>query len=170
MSSLRLRGECRRGGGPGIERCRPLSPVLRPPCDAWTADELTPDELAAFLSEPVVGTLATYRRDGSVLLSPVWQEWTGTAFHVLLGRADMKVRHIRNDPRVGLVVYEHSPPYRGVEVAGEATLVEGAYSEVLERMAPRFLPNGLPDVLARDGLVLALTPSRFRSWSFRSWF
>lgn len=133
-------------------------------------DELTADELARFLAGPVVATLATYRRDGSVLLSPVWQEWTGTTFNVLVGRADVKAQHIREDPRAGIVVYEQSPPYRGVEVAGNATLVEGAYAELLERMAPRYLPNALPDVLARDGLVLALTPSRFRSWSFRSWF
>jgi PPOX class probable F420-dependent enzyme len=133
-------------------------------------DELGPEELAAFLAEPVVATLATYRRDGSGLLSPVWQEWTGTRFHVLVGRSDIKTRHVRHDPRVGIVVYEQAPPYRGVEGAGTATLIDGMYAELLARMGPRYLPGGLPEELARDGLVLALTPSRFRSWSFTSWF
>jgi PPOX class probable F420-dependent enzyme len=133
-------------------------------------DELGANELAAFLAEPVVAALATYKQDGSVLLSPVWQEWTGTAFHVLLGRADIKTRHVRDDPRAGIVVYEQTPPYRGVEAAGTATLVDDMYADLLERMAPRYLPNGLPDVLVRDGLVLELVPTRFRSWSFASWF
>jgi PPOX class probable F420-dependent enzyme len=133
-------------------------------------EELALHEMQAFLAEPMIATIATYRRDGSTLLSPVWQEWTGRVFHVLVGRTDIKAKHVRHDPRVGIVVYEQTPPYRGVEAAGTAALVEGMYAELLERMAPRYLPNGLPDVLARDGLVLALTPTRFRSWSFASWF
>ena len=98
------------------------------------------------------------------------QEWSGTVFHVLLGRTDIKARHLRHDPRVGIVVYEQTPPYRGVEAAGTATLIEGMHADLLGRMGPRYLPDGLPDVLARDGLVLVLTPSRLRSWSFASWF
>jgi PPOX class probable F420-dependent enzyme len=133
-------------------------------------DELEPDALEKFLAEPLVATLATYRRDGSVLLSPVWQEWTGAAFHVLLGRSDVKAKHVRHDGRVNLVVYEHGPPYRGVEARGMGTLLEGAYGECLTRMGVRYLPGGLPGRLAQDGLVLRLEPDRMRSWSFASWF
>ena len=133
-------------------------------------DDLGSDELSLFLAEPLVATLATYRRDGSVLLSAVWQEWTGTVFHVLLGRTDIKSQHLQRDPRVGITVYEQTPPYRGVEASGSGAFVEGMYGELLERMAPRYLPEGLPDALGRDGLVLVLTPDRFRSWSFASWF
>jgi hypothetical protein len=35
---------------------------------------LTPDDLADFLELPLVAVLATYRRNGTVLLSPVWHE------------------------------------------------------------------------------------------------
>lgn len=133
-------------------------------------DELGTTELAEFLAAPVVATLATYKRDGTVLLSPVWQEWTGSVFRVLLGRNDIKTKHLKRDARVGLTVYEQMPPYRGVEAAGRGELIEGMYGELLERMAPRYLPQGLPDPLARDGLVMVLTPDRFRSWSFASWF
>ena len=133
-------------------------------------DDLSASAVAAFLAEPVLATLATYKRDGSVLLSPVWQEWTGKAFHVLLGRNDIKTMHVRRDARVGIAVYEQAPPYRGVEAAGAAALIDDAYSEVLERMARRYLPAGLPKALARDGVVLELQPTRMRSWSFASWF
>ena len=33
--------------------------------------DLPPSELAEFLALPLVAVLATYRRDGSVLLSPI---------------------------------------------------------------------------------------------------
>jgi hypothetical protein len=36
---------------------------------------LSIDELGDLLERPFNATLATYRRDGSVLLSPVWHEW-----------------------------------------------------------------------------------------------
>ena len=128
------------------------------------------DEIELFLAPPLVATLATYRRDGTVLLSPVWQEWAEEGFHVLFSRDDVKTRHVRNDPRVGIVVYEHAPPYRGVEASGRATLVEGIYAEVLSRMGPRYLPEGLPQQLASDGVALRLVPERLRSWTFEDWF
>jgi hypothetical protein len=131
---------------------------------------LRPDEIELFLAQPLVSTLATYRGDGTVLQSPVWQEWRDRGFHVLLGRDDIKSRHVRSDSKVGLVVYEHTPPYRGVEASGRATLVEGIYAEVLSRMGTRYLPDGLPTQLGGDGIVLRLVPERLRSWTFKDWF
>jgi hypothetical protein len=131
---------------------------------------LQEDEIEQFLALPLVATLATYRRDGTILLSPVWQEWADAAFYVLLGEDDIKARHVRSDPRVGIVVYEHTPPYRGVEGSGRGTLVEGIYADLLSRMAPRYLPDGLPTQLANDGVVLRLAPERLRSWTFEDWF
>src|ERR671938_1244029 len=108
------------------------------------AAELSPDELEEFLALPLVATLATYRRNGTVLLSPVWHEWRDGGFNVLLETDDVKTRHIRADHRVGLVVYDDAPPYRGVEARGEGTLVDHGYTALLERMAQRSLPKGLP--------------------------
>jgi PPOX class probable F420-dependent enzyme len=133
-------------------------------------NELTPSAAATFLEEPLVATFATYRRDGSVLLSPVWHEWTGALFHVLVDRDNIKVKHVRHDPRASIVVYENAPPYRGVEASGITTLTDVAYDEILARIGARYLPGGLPAGLAPDGLVLELRPGRMRSWSLASWF
>lgn len=43
---------------------------------------LTPEELGDLLELPLVAVLATYRRDGSVLLSPVWHQWRDGGFDV----------------------------------------------------------------------------------------
>ena len=131
---------------------------------------LRPDEIEQFLAQPLVSTLVTYRRDRTALQSPVWQEWRNGGFHVLLGRDGIKSRHVRSDSRVGLVVYEQTPPYRGVEASGRGTFVEGIYAEVLSRMGPRCLPDGLPTQLRNEGVVLRLVPERLRSWTFKEWF
>ena len=46
---------------------------------------LSLEDLAGFLSEPHVAILATTRKDGTVLLSPVWHEWRDGGFNVWTG-------------------------------------------------------------------------------------
>jgi hypothetical protein len=38
--------------------------------------------LGDVLERPLVAVLATYRRDGTVLLSPIWHEWRDNGFSV----------------------------------------------------------------------------------------
>jgi len=45
---------------------------------------LTIADLGDLLELPIVAVLATYRRDGSVLLSPVWHEWRDGGFSIRL--------------------------------------------------------------------------------------
>src|SRR5438128_1616426 len=49
-------------------------------------------EVGDLLQQPWLATLATYRKSGQVLLSPVWFEWTDEAFLVRqLGRSGLTV-------------------------------------------------------------------------------
>ena len=130
----------------------------------------TAAEIDAFLAEPLVATLATYRRDGTVLLSPVWQEWRDGRFHVIVSHGDVKAVHVRARPEAAIVVAEHVPPYRGVEAHGPATLRDDEYPELAERMVARYLAGVFPPELDRAGHVLTLEPVRFRAWSFADWY
>ena len=76
--------------------------------------ELQLSDLADFLALPRVAVLATYRRDGAVLLSPVWHTWRDGGFDVLTEVNDIKVRHLRRNAQASIVVYDDEPPYRGV--------------------------------------------------------
>jgi hypothetical protein len=58
----------------------------------------------------------------------------------------VKVRHLRRDPRAAIVVYENRPPYRGIEVQGEARLE--ATGGATRRIATRYLGE-------RDGAAYA---------------
>jgi len=81
-------------------------------------------ELTDFLALPIVAVLATYRKDGGVLLSPVWHQWRDGGFDVVVYPTDIKVRHLRREPRASIVVYENEPPYRGVELRTTPQLID----------------------------------------------
>jgi PPOX class probable F420-dependent enzyme len=130
---------------------------------------LTPADLGDLLQQPLVAVLATYRADGSVLLSPVWHRWRDGGFDVVSQPGDVKVRHLRRDPRASIVVYEHGPPYRGIEVRTEARLEEGV--DVVREIAIRYLGERegatyADGMGAGDNTLIRLEPGRLRAWDF----
>ena len=118
----------------------------------------------------IVATLATYRRDGTVLLSPVWHEWRDGGFNVVIERDDVKARHVRRDPRASIAVYESDPPYRGIELRGTARLVDDDVVEAQRRIAVRYLGSeaGEAYAAAPSGreIILRLEPGELRTWDF----
>src|SRR6266576_2921587 len=100
---------------------------------------LTPDDLGDLLELPLVAVLATYRRDGTVLLSPVWHEWRDDGFDVVTGSRDIKAVHLRRDPRASIVVCDDSPPYRGRELRATARLSLLEDRSTVRRIATRYL-------------------------------
>jgi PPOX class probable F420-dependent enzyme len=130
-----------------------------------------PDDLADLLEQPLVAVLATYRRDGGVLLSPVWHRWHEGGFEVVVYSGDIKLQHLRRDPHASIVVYEHDPPYRGLEVRGEAQILEEGVTEAMTEMAVRYLGEergrAYAATVSPDNSVLVrLEPSHVRGWDF----
>jgi len=117
----------------------------------------------------VLAVLATYRRDGTVLLSPVWHEWRDGGFQVVTSGRDVKAAHLRHDPRASIVLCEHSPPYRGVEVRGNARLVTTGVGDAVQRIASRYLGREAGAAYAgrsADDLLIRLEPGDLRAWDF----
>lgn len=131
--------------------------------------KLGPEELGDLLDQPLVAVLATYRKDGGVLLSPVWHRWHDGGFDVVVGPNDIKLVHLRRDPRASIVVYEHQPPYRGLEARGQVRLVPEGGAEALRSMAVRYLGPEDGAVYAQsvgDDVLVRLEPTNVRGWSF----
>ena len=129
---------------------------------------LMPEELGDLLEQPLVAVLATNRVDGSVLLSPVWHRWRDGGFDVVSRADDAKVRHLRRDPRASIVVYEHVPPYRGIEVRTHSRL-EPAAAEAVHAIAVRYLGERDGAAYAEGGeddTLIRLEPGRLRAWDF----
>jgi PPOX class probable F420-dependent enzyme len=130
-------------------------------------------DLGDLVELPLIAVLATYRRDGTVLLSPVWYEYRDGGFSVCTTTDDVKARHLRRDPRAIFLVAEPRPPYRGVELTTEVTFTGDNLSETLMRIAVRYL--GEADGRAyvgglSDDVILRLVPGRVRAWDFADTF
>jgi PPOX class probable F420-dependent enzyme len=137
--------------------------------------DLTIDQLGDLVRQPLCATLATYRSDGTVLLSPVWHEWVDAGFNVVTLANDIKAKHLRRDPRVGLAVADNSPPYRGLEVSGRAALRGDDHGRMLSRIAVRYLgaERGAAyakAVAAEAAVVIRIEPGRLRAWDFADEF
>jgi uncharacterized protein len=127
------------------------------------------DELGDLAGLRLLAVLATYRRDGTVLLSPVWHEWRDGGFQVVTGSRDVKAAHLRRDPRASIVVCEQSPPYRGVELRGTAQLLTSGVADAVERIASRYLGREAAAAFAEragDDLLIRLEPGELRAWDF----
>ena len=128
------------------------------------------EPLGDLVSRPIVATLATYRRDGTVLLSPVWHEWHDGGFNVTIEPGDVKARHVLNDPRASIALYEDDPPYRGLELRGTARLVEEDAAAIQRRIAARYLGDEAAEAYSSDPndrvVTLRLEPGVLRTWDF----
>jgi PPOX class probable F420-dependent enzyme len=134
---------------------------------------LTPGALGDLLELPRVAVLATYRRDGTVLLSPVWHEWRDNGFNVVTFADDVKAGHLRRDPRASIVVYEDDPPNRGIEVRTQARLVPLEDRTVVRRIATRYLGAEAAErylEMGGDDLLIRLEPGELRAWDFADYF
>src|SRR6201982_1643465 len=130
---------------------------------------LTVDDLGDLVGLPLLAVLATYRRDGTVLLSPVWHEWRARGFNVVTGGGGVKAGDLLRDPRASIVVCEHSPPYRGVEVRCNARLLTAGVGDAVKRIASRYLGREAGAAYAEraaDDLLIRLQPGDLRAWDF----
>jgi PPOX class probable F420-dependent enzyme len=127
------------------------------------------DDLGDLAGLRLLAVLATYRPDGTVLLSPVWHEWREGGFQVVTRSRDVKAAHLRRDPRASIVVCEHSLPYRGVEVRGHAQLLTAGVDDAVRRIASRYLGRQGGAAYAErapDDLLIRLEPGDLRAWDF----
>ncbi len=119
------------------------------------------------LEAPSPAVLSTYRQDGTALLSPVWFRHDDGVFEVVIAEGDVKLRHLARDPRCSLVVFEAVPPFRGVEVCGEAELVECDVGPIRSEIAGRYLGAEAGRAFAAQrttpGVLLRLRGDR-REW------
>jgi PPOX class probable F420-dependent enzyme len=128
---------------------------------------LSPNDVAEMLDRPILAVLATRTQTDEILLSPVWHEWRESGFTVFTDPDDVKVRHLRRDPRASIVVCDDEPPYRGIEVRGEARIVRNGDTGTMRRIAARYLGDSAAAEWADPAAVLIrLEPGMLRVWDF----
>lgn len=131
-------------------------------------------ELGDLLLLPLNATLATYRRDGSVLLSPVWHEWWDGGFSIITGSDDVKLRHIERHGRAAAVVSDNNFPFRGIEVSCSPTIERDPEfaRDTLGRIATRYLGQEAGrrymESSSEGSVVIRMVPGagELRTWDF----
>ena len=132
--------------------------------------DLGPDDLPDLLEAPLIGVLATRRKDDTILLSPVWWEWRSGGFNVWADSWENgKVKHIVRDPRVTFVVANQEWPYKGFEVRADATVSGDDFYGVLRRTATRYSGEAEAERMVstyQPGVVIRIEPGAARGWSY----
>jgi len=152
-----------------LGQCRRLA-ILESPLGKCA---MNAELIEKFLAKTRYGYLTTLRRDGSPLTVPVWFEWDGEVVRVFTGKDSTKVKRIRHDPRVTLLVTNHLDEHEAwVAFDGPATIeLEGAVA-LAERLAHQYWDLSDPEHKATlegwreqaDTLcVIALRPEKVRT-------
>ena len=130
---------------------------------------LTVEQLDGLLDERRLAVMSTFRKDGTVLLSPLWFIWEDDGFTIGMAASDGKLKHLRRDARVTVVVNEDEFPYRGFEVRGEARLLDVPYGPAIRRIATRYVGAAAADFYddERGGTIARIEPGEARGWDFR---
>jgi hypothetical protein len=125
---------------------------------------LSVDDLGDLLSQPLVATLATYRKSGDVLLSPVWFEWADGGFNIVIGRHDVKSQHLRRDARATVAVYENVDPLRGLELRGTGRLFTEGLHELRQRIWLKYVGSGSQG--SDDAEIGVRIEGTIRAWDY----
>lgn len=82
----------------------------------------TNDELHSFLQRPLIAKLSTFNEDGTIHTVPVWFRYDDG--DILLGTQaiNRKVRNIKHNPSVTVLIDATEPALQGVIVYGKAEL------------------------------------------------
>ena len=124
------------------------------------------EDLRSLLDAAAPAVLLTYRVDGSGDVSPVWFRVVGEAFEVV-AKSDRKYGHLQRDPRAVLMVFEPTPPFRGVKIRADVELDDEGVEEARRAISTRYLGPETAEtfVAARGaGVIVRLPASAARSW------
>ena len=118
---------------------------------------LTEEELLAFLNEAPIARLSTQNPDGTIHIAAIYFKYDNG--DILMGTQEMtrKIRNIKNNPQVTVLIDNQSPPWKGVLIYGEAEL---EYEDVIAKRVSIFERYvSTEDALARaTGLAKNFTP------------
>lgn len=142
--------------------------------------KLAGEELDVFLSSGIVARVATIDERGWPYVVPAWFEWDADdgIFWLIARRKSAWAIHLKENPRVALSIDEEGAPYRKVQVQGLAEIIEepnvgGAWVEIANRMAVRYLGEHGPDYLVptldKPRWLIKVAPDRFATWQGVDW-
>jgi PPOX class probable F420-dependent enzyme len=137
---------------------------------------MTDEEVEAYLAQPLIAKLSTHNKDGTIHTVPIWFKYQNR--EILLGTQEItqKVKNIKRDPRVTVLVDTTEPRLKGVIMYGTAEIdhngVIPTRISIFEKyMDPDRAPR-LADRLAStwQPVVVRIKPDRIISFDYSKGF
>ena len=130
---------------------------------------LSKSELDAFLAEPHIAVVATAGPSGKPHAMPVWYAWRDGKVLFHTGADSKKMRNLRENERISVVVDTKTAPYKVVVIEGTAKQLPGdktlsrevAIHYLGERMGAAY------DARSEEpGALVEVTPAKVISWDY----
>ena len=112
-----------------------------------------PDTHKDLLDGAIYVQMATYMKDGSIQVNPVWCSYDGQ--HILINSAlgRVKDKNLRANPTITILAMDPENPYRWLEVRGTvAEITEKGADEHIDELAELYL-NQRPYPFRQEGEV-----------------
>jgi hypothetical protein len=133
---------------------------------------LTEDELKTFLNKAPIAHLGSMNPDGTIHLAALWFKYD--VGDIVFGTQDMtnKVRNIKHNPNVTVLIDIEGPPLKGVLIYGHAYL---DYEDVLaKRIAifEKYMPSDNAHQMATNlastftPVIIRVKPKRVSSYDY----
>ena len=133
---------------------------------------LTQDELVAFLNEAPIVRLSSMNPDGTIHMAAAYFKYDNG--DILIGTQDIthKIRNIKNNPNVTVLIDNQEAPFRGVLIYGVAGL---DYEDVIAKRASifeRYMPAEDARDMAADlanrfqSVVIRIKPQKVTSYDY----
>jgi PPOX class probable F420-dependent enzyme len=107
--------------------------------------------------------LAVAEKDGTPHISSVWYLWKDGHFYISTSEDRLKVRAIRKNPKVALIVDTDVIPYKGIIVEGTAKLTKANVKEItleiVEKYVPaKFVKSEFEDLMRYPRVLIKIKP------------
>ena len=133
---------------------------------------LSKDEMDSFLGKSPVAILCTHNSDGTIHAAPVWFHYNRDEIMFATQDDTRRIKNIKKNPDVTVLVESEQLPYRGVVIYGKAKL---DYDNVLPRrstMYEKYMPRTNAEKLAkglgemRKAVLIRVKPSKIISFDY----
>jgi nitroimidazol reductase NimA-like FMN-containing flavoprotein (pyridoxamine 5'-phosphate oxidase superfamily) len=132
----------------------------------------TQDELIEFLDEAPIARLSSMNANGTIHIAPVYFKYDHGDIIMGTQVGTHKVRNIKRNPKVTLLIDNQSPPWKGVLIYGEAEL---DYMDVIAKritIFERYMPTENARKFAADmastfvPVIIRVKPTHIVSYDY----
>jgi PPOX class probable F420-dependent enzyme len=133
---------------------------------------LTREEIEEFLEKPLVAILGTHNEDGTIHLAPVWFLYEDGEIIIGTQEISRKIRNIKRDSNVTVLVSKHETPYKAVMMYGKAEIDKDDVVEKRVAIFENYTSREKAEKWVKDyiekhkPLIVRIKPKRFVSFDY----